>query len=186
MNIKNNQRFRDSEIRMEAAMLELMKRMDFKKITVKKICETAKVNRTTFYAHFIDIYDMLNKMESHLRKELLESYAETDLTMFSNDSIILFFQHIKNHQYFYRIALQTRKEFPLNQGFEPMWNQIIKPQCLQAGITSENEMMYHFAYFQAGFTMLLKKWVDTGCKESEMELAKIIQKSFPDFLKSKK
>ena len=62
MNTKNNQRFKDTEIRMQSVMLELMKYMEFEKITVKKICEKAQVNHSTFYAHFIDINDMLDKM----------------------------------------------------------------------------------------------------------------------------
>ena len=74
MNTKNNQRFKDTEIRMQSVMLELMKYMEFEKITVKKICENAQVNRSTFYAHFIDINDMLDKMEQTLREELLLSY----------------------------------------------------------------------------------------------------------------
>lgn len=48
MNTKNNQRFKDTEIRMQSVMLELMKYMEFEKITVKKICEKAQVNRSTF------------------------------------------------------------------------------------------------------------------------------------------
>ena len=52
MNKKNNHRFRETEIRMQTAMLEIMKNTEFKKITVKKICEKAVVNRSTFYAHF--------------------------------------------------------------------------------------------------------------------------------------
>lgn len=60
MNTKNNQRFKDTEIRMQSVMLEFMKHMEFEKITVKKICEKAQVNRSTFYAHFIDIYDMIS------------------------------------------------------------------------------------------------------------------------------
>lgn len=72
MNTKNNKRFHDTEIRMEAAMLEIMKNTEFEKITVKKICEKAEVNRSTFYAHFIDIYDMIDKMEKELSKEKME------------------------------------------------------------------------------------------------------------------
>ena len=59
MNTKNNKRFYETEIRMESAMLEIMKSTEFEKITVKRICEKANVNRSTFYAHFIDIYDMI-------------------------------------------------------------------------------------------------------------------------------
>lgn len=182
MNTKNNIRFREMEIRMEAAMLELMKYTEFEKITVKKICEIADVNRSTFYAHFIDIYDMLEKMESHLHQELLESLPASSSPvhmMFSKELLVFFLQHIRKHQYFYRIALKTRKEFPLKQGFEPMWNHVIKPNCEKAGISSENEMMYYFVYYQAGFTMILKRWVDTECEENEEKIADLIYNCVP-------
>ena len=41
MNKKNNHRFRETEIRMQTSMLEIMKNTELKKITVKKICEKA-------------------------------------------------------------------------------------------------------------------------------------------------
>lgn len=182
MNTKNNQRYQETEIRMEAAMLKLMEHTDFEKITVKKICETAGVNRSTFYAHFTDISDMLGKMEYHLQQELLDAYpAQSNLEdmMFSRQLLEPFLKHIRKHQYFYRIALQTRKEFPLPRGFDSMWNQIIKPRCQRAGITSEAEMMYYFVHFQAGFTIVLKRWVDTGCSQSETELAQVIENCTP-------
>lgn len=182
MNTKNNQRFQNMDRKLKSTLLELLKTMDFEKITVKKICETAQVNRSTFYAHYTDIFDVMNQMEEHLNQELLESYTADDL----NDDIgfpswpfIPFLRHIKKHQYFYKISLQHRKDFPIKQGFEPVWTQIIKPKCEAAGITSENEIMYYFVYFQAGFTMVLKRWVDTGCQESEEEMALTLHKCLP-------
>ncbi|WP_294578075.1 TetR/AcrR family transcriptional regulator [uncultured Thomasclavelia sp.] len=185
MNKKNNQRFRETEIRMESAMLELMKTMEFEKITVKKICEQAQVNRSTFYAHFIDIYDMLDKMEKELRKELLESYDTKDNLIFSKSSFINFLKHIKKHKYFYKINLQNRKSFPLQQGYEPLM-AIIKEHCYRAGIIDNDEIMYYFIYFQAGFTMTLKHWVDTNCKLSEAEIATIIENCLPAVLVNRK
>ena len=184
MNTKNNKRFHDTEIRMEAAMLEIMKNTEFEKITVKKICEKAEINRSTFYAHFIDIYDMIDKMEKELSKELLNQYsAYSELQVFSEESFIPFLRHIKKHKYFYKINLQTRKDFPLKQGFERLW-EVIKNICIQNGITSDEEIMYYLIYFQAGFTMTLKHWVDTDCKEDEAKLAKIIRKCIPSTLSS--
>ncbi|WP_130861860.1 TetR/AcrR family transcriptional regulator [Bacilliculturomica massiliensis] len=179
MNKKNNQRFHETEIRMESTMLELMKDTEFEKITVKRICEKAKVNRSTFYAHFIDIYDMLDKMERELRKELLDSYGDkSEHQIFSEESFIQFLKHIKKHKYFYRINLQTRKSFPLKQGYEELW-KIIKLRCEQAGVKADEEVMYYFINFQAGFTMVLKHWVDTDCKISEYAVAAIIKNCIP-------
>lgn len=188
LNVKNNQRFRETEVRMESAMLELMKNTEFDKITVKKICEEAKVNRSTFYAHFIDIYDMLDKMEEELRKEMLDSYSDgntEEYQMFSEKSFIRFLSHIKKHKYFYKINLQTRTKFPLKQGYKQLW-AIIHPLCEKAGITSNDEIMYYFVCFQAGFTMTLKRWVDTDCKEKEEELAKILEGCIPTILVRKR
>lgn len=183
MNTKNNIRFREMEIRMEAAMLELMKHTEFEKITVKKICEKANVNRSTFYAHFIDIYDMLEKMESHLHVELLNSLPKGSMPeqmMFLEELTIPFLQFIKRHQYFYQIALKTRTEFPLKQGFDGMWNNVIKPKCQQAGIFLESEMMYYFVYFQSGFTNILKRWLEQGCMESEEEISRLLHNCIPN------
>ena len=46
--------------------------------------------------------------------------------------------------------------------------------------------MYYLIYFQAVFKMVLKNWIDTGCKEDEIELAKIIKNSIPIALSSHK
>lgn len=172
---------------MEVAMLELMKHTEFEKITVKKICEKAQVNRSTFYAHFTDIYDLLDKMETFLSRELLKRYSlerTNERQPFSEQSFIPFLQHIKKHSYFYKINLQHRKSYPIRQGYEPIWN-IIKPRCEKAGIISEDEVMYYFIYFQAGFTMILKHWVDTGCEKKEAEMAAIIENCIPSVLQEK-
>lgn len=182
MNTKNNRRYRENEIRMESAMLELLEKKNLDKITVKSICEKAGVNRTTFYAHFLDVYDMLDKMEAHLRDELLETYegkSPEERVILSDASLHIFLEHIKRHQYFYRIQLANRRNFPLKQGFEPLWDQIVKPSCIAAGITDEENMMYCFVYFQAGFTMVLRRWVEDGCRKSEDEITEVIARCIP-------
>lgn len=182
MNKKNNSRYKDNEVRMEAALMDLMKKKDFEKITVREICEIADVNRTTFYAHFLDMYDMLDRMEVFLHEELLSEYADrNDLSrqMFSSASFYTFLRHIRKHQVFYRTALKNRRDFPLKRGYDEMLNQIVRPSCIKAGIESEEEIMYYFVSFQAGFTMILRRWVENGCKLSEEQLAEIIVSCLP-------
>lgn len=184
MNTKNNQRFRDTEIDLEKATLELMKKKNIDKITVSAICEKAGINRSTFYAHFTDVYDLFDKMEIEMRRGVMERYFSDKETyqVFSANSFLPLFTHIKENAFFYQVVLQTRKNFPITQGFDPLWNNIFKPRCEEAGITDEEEIMYYFVFFQAGFTMCLRRWVDGGCQESEQELAGIISKCVPEFM----
>lgn len=185
MNRKNNRQFRDSDVRMKRAMLETMNTTPFDKITVRLICEKAGVNRSTFYAHYADIYDMIGQMETNLQKKLMESYPfPGEVVPFSQESFIIFLKFIREHRDFYQVALKARRDFPLRQGFDPLWEQIIKPLCIKAGIASESEMMFYFVGFQAGFTMILKRWVEQGCVETEEKIAQIIEAIIPSVWKN--
>lgn len=55
MNTKNNQRFKETEIRMQSAMLELMKYMEFEKITVKKFVKRHK-SIVPLFTHTLRIF----------------------------------------------------------------------------------------------------------------------------------
>jgi len=40
-------------------------------------------------------------------------------------------------------------------------------------------MMYYFVFFQAGITMVLKRWVDNDLKENSKEICKYIMNCLP-------
>ncbi|RAS75497.1 TetR/AcrR family transcriptional regulator [Priestia endophytica] len=56
------------------ALIELSMKKEFKDITIKDITTTATVNRATFYYHFMDKYDLVEKVlsESIMREVLQE------------------------------------------------------------------------------------------------------------------
>ena len=55
MNVSNNKRRRESQKVIEGALIQLVKNYNGKKISVTDICDVAKVNRTTFYANYLDL-----------------------------------------------------------------------------------------------------------------------------------
>ena len=55
---QEDRRTRYSKRVIREALYELMKERPLNKITVTQICETADVNRSTFYAYYTDIYDL--------------------------------------------------------------------------------------------------------------------------------
>lgn len=180
MNQKSNKQFQNADIRMKEAMLELMNTMPFHKITVRLICDRAGVNRSTFYAHYADIYDMVEQLETNLRKKLMNNYPVSEhIIPLSMESFITFLKFIREHRDFYRVVLKARREFPLRQGAKQLFEQIVRPLCQKAGISSESEMMFYFVGFQAAFTMILKRWVEQDCIESEEKIAQILRNIIP-------
>ena len=63
--------------KMDLALICLLKKKSFEYITVSEICETAGVNRSTFYLHYETIGDLLDETTRYLLNDFL-SYFSTD------------------------------------------------------------------------------------------------------------
>ena len=57
--------------KMDEAFLRLLEKKDISYITVKEICETAGVNRSTFYLHYETMADLLSESVSHMNEQFL-------------------------------------------------------------------------------------------------------------------
>ncbi len=68
MKNSNDLRVRRTRTLLTQALLSLMKKKPFEKITITDICEKAMVHRTTFYAHFEDKYDLLRQTMSQFEE----------------------------------------------------------------------------------------------------------------------
>lgn len=177
MNTKNNQRFQETELRIIEELLSLLEEKKATSITVSDLCKECNINRSTFYAHFQDIPELLTTIDSKLRKELSASFLTDDYKMIyaSGDFLIPFLTFIKSHRTFYQACLATRTSFPIAQGYDSLMELVVRPLCKEAGITSERQIYYSLTYVQAGFTMVLKNWVDGGCKDSVEEIASYLK-----------
>lgn len=58
--------------KMEKAYFDLLETTYYSKITVSDIIEKAGVSRTTFYRHYVDIFDMHEKVADRLASSLIE------------------------------------------------------------------------------------------------------------------
>ena len=55
---------------IQKSFMEMLEKKTFDSITVGDIAKTAKINRGTFYLHFIDKFDLLDQIELQLFEEL--------------------------------------------------------------------------------------------------------------------
>ena len=56
------------------SLLNLMKIKNFEKIKISDICEESLVNRSTFYAHYDDKYELLIDLFEERKLSLLKDY----------------------------------------------------------------------------------------------------------------
>ena len=60
------------------ALIDLLQELELNKITVNRIAERATINRVTFYLHYHDIQDMLEKMAQEMAEDIESYYDEYD------------------------------------------------------------------------------------------------------------
>ena len=61
---------------IEDSLLQLMKEQTFETISIRQLIDLAEVNRSTFYRHYLDKYDLLEKIENRLLDDLQAYYQE--------------------------------------------------------------------------------------------------------------
>ena len=79
------------------ALLKLMKKKNFEKIKISDICEEALINRSTFYAHYEDKYELLVALFEEQKISLLEKLEDNENTNFSKKYFMALLNILINH-----------------------------------------------------------------------------------------
>lgn len=95
------------------AFIELLQEMDIEKISVNRLTERATINRVTFYLHYRDIPDMLEKMADEMIEDIskvINPTIENEISTEDGDLQLLIhlFEHIAWQADFYKIVLTRR------------------------------------------------------------------------------
>ncbi|HIS25724.1 MAG TPA: TetR/AcrR family transcriptional regulator [Candidatus Pullilachnospira intestinigallinarum] len=70
------------------AFLELRSKKALEKITVRELCEKAEINKSTFYTHFKDIYDLSEYLETQLVDQVVCSLQHPEY-LFSKPEVFI-------------------------------------------------------------------------------------------------
>ncbi len=86
-------------------LIDLMKEKKFEEIKVSDICDQALINRSTFYSHYTDKYELLADYISDLKKSLLLELEKNKNTLNTKEyyleMIRLFFNHMEENRGIY-------------------------------------------------------------------------------------
>ena len=103
---------KDVEQALAESLKELVQRMSFDKITIKKITDGAGVIRVTFYNHFQDKYDLLGYI---LQTEILEPVGILLKNNMYREALTLIFTNLKKDSAFYEKAFRIEGQNSFEQ-----------------------------------------------------------------------
>lgn len=74
--MKTDARVRYTRMVLRESLLHFMRDKAITEISVKEVCERAQLNRSTFYKHYKDCYDLLEQIENEMLQEYLNSMEQ--------------------------------------------------------------------------------------------------------------
>lgn len=170
MNTKNNKRKRESMQKIEQVLIEFLQSKELSQVTVSDICKKANLNRSTFYANYVDIYELADTIREKLEANMSELYKDEILQGFNSNNFLILFRHIQQNQLFYKTYLKL--------GYDEKYKILQYDRELAKEEFGNRFIEYHMGFFKSGITSIIKMWLKNGCKETPEEMAEIIKSEY--------
>jgi AcrR family transcriptional regulator len=95
------------------SLLNLMKTKNFEKIKISDICEESLINRSTFYAHYDDKYELLIDLFEERKLSLLKVLEDNENKAFSKEYLMellsILIDHIEENKEIYSAILANNR-----------------------------------------------------------------------------
>ena len=184
---KNESKYFNTATRMDEALITLLEKKDFAYITIKEICETAGVNRSTFYLHYENTADLLQETTRYIIDKHLTYYAidqqrislnfETckreDLLFVTSEYLTPYLTFIKDNQRLFKVSIKQFHSMNMGEIYSKMFAHIFNP-ILARFCVPEAKRCYVMKFYLTGIFAVVMEWLDTNCSDDTIDIINII------------
>lgn len=184
---RSESKYFNTATKMDLALISLLKKKPFEYITVSEICETAGVNRSTFYLHYETIGDLLTETARYLINDFLAYFSNdvksisVNLTDCELDELIFvcdkylrpYLTYIKDHKEVFSTVLLHVQTFRFDDVYARMFENIFDPILDRFHYPAENRK-YAMMYYLNGINAIVLEWLKDGCSKSIEAVSEII------------
>lgn len=144
------------------AFWELLRERPFDKITVTDIVTRADINRSTFYAHYDDIYHLANSITDEILEKTAKSINNLDIAMlFSDPKPFLYeiFQIGQEHIDLYKLRETSNMALKQVERIkEILVNKAVTYMSLPTNLTQSNMFLIQSNFFVGGIINIYHLW----------------------------
>ncbi len=186
MNNTEDLRITKTKLALTNSLLELMATVGFEKISVQMLTKHAMISRTTFYLHYLDKYDLLDKVENEILSNLqgiVFPFVSTikeqaDFTNIPKLIIEPLYSYIFENKHFFTLIFSDKGD----PAFINKFYDTIKNTMLTFFNESNFTIPSHYAISVVVSIQvsLIKEWLTSGMKETPVELADMISTLLSD------
>ena len=184
---KNESKYFNTAIRMDEALITLLEKKDFEYITIKEICSTAGVNRSTFYLHYENTSDLLKETTRYIIDKHL-AYYEIDKTRISlqfetcnrdqllfvtDEYLVPYLKFIKDNQRLFKVSIKQFDSLNMDEVYGKMFEHIFNP-ILERFHVPQKERSYVMKFYLTGIFAVIMEWLKNNCADDIKTVTKVI------------
>ena len=164
------------------SFLELLKEKDISKITVTDIVNKADLNRSTFYAHYMDVRAITEEMENEVIDKMIEILKKFEFKNFFNNPTPLLLEvsrFLESNEETYKILLKVNDAETFlkklkNEFAKYMMSDTDIPEYLK-----DSKMVnLRISYFSGGIINMYQDWfngnLDCSLNDIALEVSKLL------------
>ena len=152
---KTDRRVQYTKRALTSALIDLMRENHISKISVKALCAAADVNRSTFYAHFRNQYDLLADGEPRTRNvEKILEYAKENADVF--------------------LMLLDESEGGFQRQIMELAHLVDLQMSDQDAAVDADDLEYMYLFAVSGALGMLSHWLKKGTPQSPAEMSELL------------
>ena len=168
------------------SLLNLMKHKSFEKIKISDICEESLINRSTFYAHYEDKYDLLMDLFEEQKQSLLKELKDNENSIFSKEYLMellnILITHIdENRETYSAILMNNRNGILIDFLIDVIERDVAERLKYNSGIiVSDLPLDIVVKFYAGGLINIGITWITRNEKYSKEELLSYIDNLIPN------
>ena len=186
---KSESKYFNTALRMDEALLRLLEKKDFEFITVKELCAAAKVNRSTFYLHYENTYDLLvesieilnrrfldsfSNLPNHVFAETIAGMTEDKLYFITDEYLLPYLAFVKQNKTAFKAIRKRPDLFDAEKSYRNLFDTVFSPILSRFEVPAD-EHVYRMEFYAKGLSAVVMCWVESGCAQPAEKIAEIIK-----------
>ena len=150
------------------ALAELLTEKELRAVTVKEITDIADINRGTFYKHYLDVYDLYDKMEQEILIDL--GLLVLELEKLPADQVFThLINYVDNNRAVFRMMFSPNNTSKLRDRFNRLLEGLFRQieSAKNNKVISDITLRYQTNYRSRGCTAIIALWARGDFAESK-------------------
>lgn len=177
---KPDRRVKYTKMVIKESFVKILKQKPISKISIKEICEDADINRATFYAHYLDQYDLLHQIEIEIINDInqyLEGYDFKDNKLIPIEMTEKILEYVEENAEIFDLLLSPNGDMKFQQEVIKIIGRQHFIAVIENDSLNKEDAEYIFHFLASGAVGVIQMWLKDGMKKPAKEMAELILKT---------